>query len=130
MREAEKAAQAMARAGQRTTLDVAAIRYARLEAELWLEMEKAKPKGQFDGRIEIQRMRVELAESALNARQERLAWSERMAQKGFASESQVTAAKADVKAAEIALAEAKLAFDALQAVPKEPAQPERKPGKE
>jgi RNA polymerase sigma factor (sigma-70 family) len=114
MKEAEDIAKVRFDTGKITGQDLAAIKYHRLEAELWLEREKGKPKSQLDGRIDLQRLRVEQAEAVLAVKQERVTWSESMVKKGFLSQGELAAARTDLKAAEVNLAAAKQELDRLQ----------------
>jgi hypothetical protein len=63
--------------------------------------------------VETLKQQLTLAETDIEMRKERLAWSERMARKGFMSENNVQAQKMRLREAEIARDWAKRELDAL-----------------
>jgi hypothetical protein len=69
------------------------------------------------------------AESDLETWKDRVAWSKRMAKKGYLSEQQVNAERVQLRRAEIALDKARRELKSIPSNSKEPAAKERKPEK-
>jgi hypothetical protein len=88
-----------------------------------------RPRDQVRKQAADLKRRITLMESDVEMRKDRVAWSERMLRKGYMTEQQANAARLQLKAAEMALDEARKELKDAPPGPMEPAEPERRPDK-
>jgi hypothetical protein len=86
-----------------------------------------RPRDQAAKQPEDLKAQVAQAESDVEARKDRVAWSERMVRKGYLSERQVEAERGLLRKAEMALEKTRRELKQLPPDPKGPVEKERKP---
>jgi hypothetical protein len=88
-----------------------------------------RPRDQAAKQTEDLKAQFAEAESDVARSKDRVAWSERMARKGYLSDQQVEAERGQLRKAEMALEKARREHKLLPADPKGPVEKERKPEK-
>jgi hypothetical protein len=88
-----------------------------------------RPRDQAAKQAEDLKNQIAQAESDLASSKDRVAWSERMARKGYVSDQQVEAERGQLRKAEMALDKARRELKLLPSDPKGPVDKERKPEK-
>jgi hypothetical protein len=88
-----------------------------------------RPKDQVRKQLDKIKTQIALAESDVASIKDRVAWSERMAKKGYLSDQQVEVERVQLKRAEMALDTARRELKTVPSDPKEPVEKERKPEK-
>jgi hypothetical protein len=88
-----------------------------------------RPRENIGQRVADLKGRLALAEADLATWKDRVAWSERMARKGYLSEQQLNADRVRLRRAELAVDQARRELESILSRSKEPGMKERKPEK-